>query len=162
MCISRRYITALVLTAIYLVIALSPLAPLALHSPAIAHAMTGECAEDCRICGCSPERSATRSCCCWQKKLKKEEAKKQQEAQKGDCCKKKKSRAAKVTISECPCGSGKLIAYSGTDKDELLPYHFNGSIINHHENICAQNPPTRLTDRHGDPPDPPPKLASLS
>lgn len=153
-----RHIFALVLIAVYLTIVMSPLAPLALHSPAVAHALTGECAEDCRICGCSPERSAARTCCCWQKKLKREEAKKQQVAQKDDCCKKKKGRTLRPTISECPCGSGKLIAFAGTDKDELLPYHFSGLLCSRQRAICAQNPPKRLANRHGAPPDPPPKL----
>ncbi len=155
---SARHHITLILTAIYLVIVMGSLAPLALHSPVIAHALTGECAEDCRVCGCSPERSASQTCCCWQKKLKKDAAAKQQEAQSGGCCK-KKNRTPRVTISECPCGSGKLIAFSGADNDELLPYHFNGSIMTHYEPIRAQNPPRHLTDRHVAPPDPPPKLA---
>ena len=153
-----RHKITLILTAIYLVIVMGPLAPLALHSPVIAHALTGECAEDCRICGCSPERSASHTCCCWQKKLRQEKLADQQEAQNGGCCKKKKNRTARVAISEIPCGSGKLITFSGADNDELLPYHFNGSIIAHHVSIRVQKPPRHLTDRHVAPPDPPPKL----
>ena len=152
----RRHITALILIAIYLLIVLSPLAPLALHSPALAHALTGECAEDCRVCGCSPERSAARACCCWQKKLKKEEARKEH------CCKKKGSHSKQQSITTCPCGSGKTIAFSGPVNDELLPYHFTALITNHHSPACGQNPPGRLADRHGDPPDPPPKLTTAS
>lgn len=157
----RHHIT-LILTAIYLVIVIGPLAPLALHSPVVAHALTGECAEDCRVCGCSPERSASHTCCCWQTKLRQERVSDQQEPQSGDCCKKKKSRAAKVTIAECPCGSGKLLAFSGAENDELLPFHFTGSIINQHESTRAHRPPRHLADRHIDPPDPPPKDVSLS
>jgi hypothetical protein len=69
---SPRFLTSLVMTAVYLLVVLAPLAPAALHSPFIAHALTGECSGDCRSCGCAPERSAARACCCWQKKLARE------------------------------------------------------------------------------------------
>jgi hypothetical protein len=65
---SQRYITSLFLTMIYLLIVFSPLAPLAMQSKLVAHAVTGECSGDCRIDGCSLERSADHTCCCWQKK----------------------------------------------------------------------------------------------
>jgi len=64
---SHRYITSLLMTAIYLLIVASPLAPLAMQSKSVAHAVTGECSGDCRIDVCSLERSAARTCCCWQK-----------------------------------------------------------------------------------------------
>jgi hypothetical protein len=65
---SHRYITSLILTMIYLLIVFSPLAPLAMQSKLVSHAATGECSGDCRIDGCSLERSAAHTCCCWQKK----------------------------------------------------------------------------------------------
>ena len=65
---SQRYITSLLLTTIYLLIVFSPLAPLAMQSKLVAHAVTGECTGDCRIDGCSLKRSAAHTCCCWQKK----------------------------------------------------------------------------------------------
>jgi len=65
---SHRYITSLLLTTIYLLIVVSPLAPLAMQSKSVAHAVTGECSGDCRIDGCSLERSTAHICCCWQKK----------------------------------------------------------------------------------------------
>ena len=64
----NRYITSLLLTAIYMVIVFSPLAPLAMQSKLVAHAVTGECSGNCKVDGCSLERSATHTCCCWQKK----------------------------------------------------------------------------------------------
>ena len=64
----HRYITSLFLTTIYLLIVVCPLAPLAMQSKSVARAVTGECSGDCRIDGCSLERSAARTCCCWQKK----------------------------------------------------------------------------------------------
>ena len=64
----NRYITSLLMSLIYLLIVFAPLTPLALESKIVAHAVTGECSGDCKIDGCSLERSATHTCCCWQKK----------------------------------------------------------------------------------------------
>lgn len=66
----HRHITASILTALYLLIALTPLSPLLLKSAHIAHAVTGECSGDCEIDGCSLENRANHTCCCWQKKQK--------------------------------------------------------------------------------------------
>lgn len=65
---SLRSITSLAMAVLYLLIIGLPLAPLAMHSRQVVHAVTGECSGDCSICGCAPERSAARACCCWQKK----------------------------------------------------------------------------------------------
>lgn len=64
----RRRTIATVMTMIYLAIALSPLASLAMHSRVVAHAVTGECTGDCAICGCSLESRASNTCCCAKKK----------------------------------------------------------------------------------------------
>jgi len=74
---SSRSIISLLMTAIYLLVILAPLAPAVLHSGMLTHVLTAECAGDCRSCGCSPERSAARACCCWQKKLAEAKALKQ-------------------------------------------------------------------------------------
>lgn len=65
---SRRFWSALLLTVLYAGIALSPLAPFALKSARIAHAVTGECSGNCDIDGCPLESRINRTCCCWQKK----------------------------------------------------------------------------------------------
>ena len=65
---SHRHITALLLSIIYLLIVCTPLAPFAMQSKLIVHAVTGECTGDCGIDGCSHERCANHTCCCWQKK----------------------------------------------------------------------------------------------
>jgi hypothetical protein len=65
---SHRYITSLLLAMIYLLTVFTPMAPLAMQSKLVAHAVTGECTGDCRIDGCSLERCADHTCCCWQKK----------------------------------------------------------------------------------------------
>ncbi len=59
---------SLLMTTIYLLIVFTPLAPLAMQSKIVAHAVTGECSGDCKVDGCSLERSAAHTCCCWQKK----------------------------------------------------------------------------------------------
>jgi len=65
---SMRRMIAATLTVVYLVIALSPLAPFAMYSKVVAHAVTGECSGDCDICGCSKESRANHTCCCAKKK----------------------------------------------------------------------------------------------
>jgi hypothetical protein len=154
-----RNLVALVLTAIYLAITMSPLAPLALKSPRLAHAITGECSGDCDICGCSPERRANHTCCCWQKKLRHQHE--QEEANLPPCCRKTKRSAGPILTCNCPCGSNKTIGLWGGSQNEQLPYRFAGVVP-----VCAGEqhlalPLDRLADRHGDPPDPPPKLADL-
>lgn len=130
----NRSITSLLLTIIYLVIVCSPLAPLAMQSKHIAHAVSGECSGDCRIDGCSLERSAAHTCCCAQKKLSARNTPRtdsrddhQTEAPKqgGSCCGTQAPVEAdtdsasvsttspqekRASISSKPCGSGKLFA----------------------------------------------------
>jgi hypothetical protein len=65
----NRRISSLIMVTAYLLFVLSPLAPLAMQSKLICHAVTGECSGDCKVDGCSLERIATHTCCCWQKKL---------------------------------------------------------------------------------------------
>ena len=151
-----RFITALFLTSIYLVITMSPLAPIALRSLLIAHAVTGECVVDCNICGCSPEKRANHTCCCFLKKKHQHD-----HENVPDCCKKKRSKMTILTCN-CPCGENKLPGMPGAEKTEILPYRFTEGIIALAEDTLFSTHKKRLTDRHGDPPDPPPKLATLS
>jgi len=65
---SFRKLTAIVMMTVYLLIVLSPLAPLAMYSKSVAHAVTGECSGDCNICGCSLESRTNHTCCCAKKK----------------------------------------------------------------------------------------------
>ena len=168
---SSRYITALILTVIYLLITMSPLAPLVMHSPRMAHAITGECVGDCTVCGCSPERSANHTCCCWQKKV--QHAHDADQEQVPDCCKKKHKEVAGSCKKEdravtpqmtcnCPCGSNKMVGLWGGEKYEQLPFHHSIDILVLNEERLFPPHRDRLSDRVGDPPDPPPKLAYLS
>ncbi len=153
-----RYIVAMLLTGIYCLILLTPLAPLSLKSPRLAHAITGECSGDCNICGCSLERSATRTCCCWQKKLQHEQG--QGENGEADCCKiAKKAKSGKTICTAPPCGSGKQFAFWSGEKLEQLPYRFSNCSMLVNEEILAPNRIGSLTSRSIPPPDPPPKIS---
>lgn len=67
---SYRRQWAAMLTLVYMLITLSPLAPFAMHSKYVAHAVTGECSGDCHVDGCSLESRANHTCCCAQKEMK--------------------------------------------------------------------------------------------
>lgn len=171
-----RYITSLLLTVIYLLIVLTPLAPLALQSRMIAHAATGECSGDCRIDGCSLERSAARTCCCWQKKRSGQNEAHQPASH--DCCGTEapnpprsaeadsvtdsSSREKRTAISSAPCGSGKLFTLSNNEKSYHLPFSFSKAVSAPEQNSLTFISPNRLTSRHGEPPDPPPRLSTIS
>lgn len=151
-----RSLAARLLIALFAVIVASPLASLAMRCATVAHAITGKCTGDCSICGCSPERSATRTCCCWKKRLQEEEARKP------DCCK-KKSGHSKATVSwNYPCGSDRLISVAGAGKFALVPYQFSGFSSPLLKGGNNPLPPAFLTDYNCEPPDPPPKTASFS
>jgi hypothetical protein len=91
-----------IMTAVYLLITLSPLASLSSWPHPFKQALAKECSGDCRQCGCSAERSAAHTCCCAQKRAA--EAKKRQQCalnnslppvsavvekeSSGDCCSK--------------------------------------------------------------------------
>lgn len=154
---TSRTIVTIAVTAIYLMIAMRSLAPLVLNSPAVAHAITGECSGDCAICGCAPERSASRTCCCWQKKLRHKHDPDQSEV--ADCCKKKRRVAgSKRGYSSSPCGSGKHFAIFGGETFEQLPCCFNSTTVTIRIETISSLSNHRPADRYGDPPDPPPKL----
>jgi hypothetical protein len=155
-----RPMVAMLLTVIYTLIIMSPLAPLAMKSPRIAHAITGECAGDCDTCGCSAERRANHTCCCWQKKLK--HGHDLARAQFPDCCKKKQRHRMTMLTCNCPCGSNDAPGLPGTENSELMPYRFNEGVIALDEDVLFSSHGDLFKDRHVDPPDPPPKLAILS
>jgi hypothetical protein len=156
-----RFIPALVLVTLYALIVLSPLAPLAMRSAVVAHALTGECTGDCGICGCAPERSASHTCCCWQKKLQQEHGDDQDEP---DCCKKihAENNNKIVSFTSLPCGSAKAMALVGVEQTDVLPFHFTQGIFVVFETPLVESNPLCLADWPGDPPDPPPKFSFLS
>jgi hypothetical protein len=153
-----RPIITIILTVIYILIIMCPPAPLALISPEVAHALTGECSGNCDICGCSAEKQANHTCCCWMKKLKHQH----DHENVPDCCKKKKRHKMTMLSCNCPCGDNKLPALPGAEKTEIMPYRFTEGVVALYEDTLFSYHKKRLTDRRGDPPDPPPKVALLS
>lgn len=157
----RRSIVATILTAIYLMIALSPLASLAMHSKTVAHALTNQCSGDCNICGCSPESMASKTCCC-SKKREQEAHAHDVDDQDGtpDCCKKKPVGTKAVIAScGCPCGNTKPMTLSGGIAYEILPYYFTEQFQPSHSATHYSDRSHLLTSRHAEPPDPPPRRA---
>jgi hypothetical protein len=153
----RRYLAALLLTVIYLAITVSPLAPLALNSPRLAHAITGECSGDCDICGCSAERRANHTCCCQLKK--KLEAR--HKSALPDCCQKKERSKETVLTCNCPCGSGKQLALIIPIDDQQIPFAFEPALsvpVAASEHLEL---PHLFTSRGDEPPEPPPRLVLI-
>ncbi len=182
---SHRYITSLFMTAIYLLIVFTPLAPCAMQSKRIAHAVTGECSGDCRVDGCSVERSAAHTCCCWQKKQHDADdhhstsdvcdthpsasttvahngascCEAHVDHEDGSVSRPATQKQRTTTISSSPCGSGKLSALLNVEAAQHLPFFFTGEIPSPGQSTLIVTPPDRLTSRYGDPPDPPPIIS---
>lgn len=148
----RRFLTALLLTVVYLLMTLSPLAPLALRSPHLAHAITGECVGDCDICGCSPEQRANHTCCCAQKK------KLDQHEKTRECCKPKGAEATPVLKCSCPCGSAKQVTLLNFAKSEAIPFSFTPSLATPFSASPPAAAPSQPVSRWAEPPEPPPRL----
>lgn len=163
-----RHIIAYLLTVIFAMIILSPLAPLAMWSPSVASKITGECSGDCDICGCSLERRSTRTCCCWQKKFRLQEEEKENSQNVPPCCISKKSAAKKIQKkmfsfkSNCPCERGKIHAIFGSAKCPLITCLIVEIEPVYTESRMTSRPLLRMKERPGEPPDPPPKLTIYS
>lgn len=164
------------MTFIYMVIVFSPLAPLAMQSKLVAHAVTGECSGDCKIDGCSLERSAAHTCCCAQKKLTQDPLAASPLKPRSCCAAKpdnehntendssastnsspKEKRSA--SIRSTPCGSGKLLALTSNETIQHLPYCSPESTYSPIQSTLFVHHPEGLTSRHGEPPDPPPIIS---
>lgn len=182
-----------IMTAVYLLLALSPLVSLSLRSQPLLQSLSSECSGDCRQCGCSAERSAAHACCCAQKRAA--EAKKRQQCELsktwptvapvavsetgGDCCSKYIQQYAAerakivtslseespdshdmqtVSISTCPCGSGNDLSFPGSERSQHIPFRFSSGVPLEKATPFSFLQPERLASRHGEPPDPPPKL----
>jgi hypothetical protein len=153
-----RYIIATGMTALYLAIINSPLGSFAMHSTGTTPVVIRECSGDCNLCGCSPESRASNTCCCSNKRQQQAHIHEDGEDGSADCCKKKPVEKKTVIACGCPCGNGKQAALSASGASEILPFHFTEQFSTPHTETTFTNPTQRLTSRHGDPPDPPPKL----
>lgn len=180
---------SLFMTAVYLLITLSPLVSTGFHSKSFFPSVNSECSGDCGRCGCSAERSAARACCCWQKKqaiarVQKNRAQSQPASTDAavkagrSCCRKSAQHhdhkdeatvsarygtasdpdSKTVSISSCPCGSGRDIGFSGADKSQHVPFRFLSGVPIQSAAKVSFSQPNKLFSRYGEPPDPPPKL----
>jgi len=179
-----------IMTAVYLLITLSPLASNSSKSNPFFQTLAKECSGDCRLCGCSAERSASQTCCCWQRKLAEaknlKQSKKPQPCQTvsvaagKSCCPKAEQHAdteneeslstqadsapsgdsLPVSISTCPCGSGKDLTFSSGDRSQHIPFRFASGIPVQTITPFAFLPAARFASRHIEPPDPPPKFVT--
>jgi len=157
--LSRR-LMASGLAVMYLLVVLSPLMSLPFHSLSSAHAATGECSGDCSICGCSLENRANKTCCCAQKLKQQTYAHEEDQDNTSDCCKKKPVEKKTIIACGCPCEKGKQTALSISATSEVLPFHFTEQFSTPHTETTYANPIHRLTSRHVEPPEPPPRLTT--
>jgi len=194
------------MTIIYLMVVMSPLAPLALASPRLAHAITGECSGDCDIDGCPLESRANHTCCCWKKR---ETPVPVAANTQKSCCAPKTAPSAPAPYAHCaapatapaadhgkeappipqadrdavppdavdaddrasgtvvlkcgsPCGNGRLLSLTNGFKHEAMPFRYAGIATPPHASVLHDDYHQRLTSRHSEPPDPPPKLSTVS
>jgi hypothetical protein len=158
----RRF-TAALMAAFYLLILLSPLASFAMHGTKSAVMAVRECTGDCDLCGCSPASRAAHTCCCAKKRMQQNQVQLHDHDDAEDdvleCCKKERAESRQTIIAcGCPCGDGRQAALSVSGTSEVLPFHFTEEFSVPSADTTFINPSQRLTSRHGEPPDPPPKL----
>lgn len=180
---SRQQSISFILTAVYLLLTLSPLAPIFIRSNPSQHVIRTECSGDCRTCGCSAKRSASHTCCCWQKKLSAAKSP-QASATKAAraCCSRHSEHCGHedeasiftqpenstdretqtVILNICPCGSGKDLAFAVEESAEHIPSRYSVGIPVQQAIQFAFLQSERLASRNCEPPDPPPKIYILS
>lgn len=176
--LSYRRISAVILTVVYLVIALSPLASFALQSKKVMHAITGECAGDCAICGCSPESRAARTCCCARKNNPDRfSLSDPADAEEPECCRKireentdhnahdhhnssqeEPSRTVTVFKCGCPCNGGDPFSLATIDNSEIIPYAYSIRIALPHNDTRFPLSIFSAVSHAPAPPEPPPQL----
>ena len=156
---AKRSIGAVTLMVIYLMVSLSPLTSLVMHSKTVAHALTGECTGDCSTCGCSMESMATRTCCCAIKQKQQLVHNDLHDAT-PDSCKKTPDREQFVIVS-CGCGSGngKHTALPISETSELLPCYFSAQFSIPGSDTRFPLLTRRVTSFQDEPPVPPPKIS---
>jgi len=119
-----RGTVATIMLIVYLMISLSPLSALALHSSHNGHGKAVECSGDCNLCGCSPENRAAKTCCC-SKKLAQQAARQHDDADDPDCCKTDTPRVTTViTACGCPCNKGTSAVLTSAVSGEIIPFVF--------------------------------------
>jgi len=156
---SIRHIIAAGMAVMYLTIILGPLAPFAMSHAGTATAVIRECSGDCNLCGCSPESRASNTCCCAKKRQLQAHVHEDEDSDTPDCCKKERGGAKETVIAcGCPCGNGKPTTLPTGSSSEVLPFHYSKQFNPPHTATSFSSLTQRLASRHGEPPDPPPKL----
>lgn len=159
-----RSAIATLLTLCYLMISLTPLMPLAMYSKTSAPAVNLECSGDCATCGCPEASRVSRTCCCTRKQQQQSaQAHEAEHDETADCSQKKPGdRETVIAACGCPWESGEKAVLSTGETDEQMPFHFSKEIRIPHSDTNFSIQAHQLTSRHGDPPDPPPKLLHCS
>ena len=155
---TARNLLARILILVYMAIMASPLASLAMHSKIDAQAVTGVCSGDCRICGCSEESMASKTCCCSKKKLLQAREHKDEQCTLPAYEDKKTPPKKQTVISRCgcPCNGKTLPAVSAGTINEFLPIYFSEQFTPLHADTKYFNHPLLLNSRQINPPDSPP------
>ena len=140
---------------IYCTILLIPYTSKVTNSKGFTIAFADECSGNCSLCGCAPERSASRICCCWQKKLHNRYVKEKQTGE--DCHKQDQIPFSVTSCRTLPGGCGKFEAGWGGKSLECIVE------FSTFDTACflaeKQNNSTLLaySDWKTEPPDPPPE-----
>lgn len=182
MIISRRYIVSLIMLAIYLLTVFRPIVSVAMQIT-LGLPAASQCSGDCRVDGCSLEKSAAHACCCWQMARKekndissrldpslttdhKTTEQVTESPRNGSCCgasqtikaeKDNTSKNKRLTyISSTPCGSGKAFVLPGFETSQHIPIFFTEETASPIQSRLSFNQPKDFTSRYCEPPDPPP------
>ena len=119
-----------------------------------------ECSGNCSLCGCAPERSASRVCCCWQKKLHSRPVK---EKQTGDDCHKQNQIPSSVTSCRTLSGGcGKFAAGWGGKSLECIVEFSNFDTARYLAEKQYNTTLLDYSDWKEEPPDPPPETTLFS
>lgn len=115
------------------------------------------CYHDHRLCGCSAERIASKTCCCARSAEAARLAADPGEADDdSSCCQRRPAAKARHTLMMAPCGAASPLFVSSVQDYLFVPY--SGKITSPVvRDLLVSESPGRLCPGHFDPPDPPPK-----
>jgi hypothetical protein len=130
-----------------------PLAEKVLSSPA----RGAVCYHDHRLCGCSAERIANRTCCCARSAEAARLATVPEEHESDDsCCHHRKSPTARLALMMAPCGAASPLFVSSVQ--DYLFVQYPGEISSPVTlDLSFFDCPGTLRMGYSDPPDPPPR-----
>jgi len=148
-----RFRVALLLTTIYFMIVVVPLAPLASRSPGLPCVIAREGSGDCDVCGCSPGQRANQTCCCWKKKLCA-----QHEHKTPDFCKTKQKCTSTILYCGCPRGDKQQeFSVAKIFNDGLVVENFYSVAVVFADRRYSGSLFHQFYDRRVEPPEPPPE-----